>query len=61
MHTEQVIKRLKELELISPDALPLILLPNGDGTYTAYDQHHKGQVYTEEQMQKHDGPLIIWD
>lgn len=61
MRTEQVIKRLCELELIQPDTLPMILLSNGDGTYTAEDQHHKGEVYTEEDLRRYGGPVIIWD
>lgn len=61
MRTEQVIKRLKELELIQDEAPVLLLIPNEDGTYTAEDQHHKGQVYTEDQMRSYGGPVIIWD
>jgi len=61
MRTEQIIKRLEELEAAGEMETVLILFPNEDGTYTAQDQHHQGQVYTEESKNKHKGPVIIWD
>ena len=61
MHTEQVIKRLKELEMVQDEGSILILFPNDDGTYTAEDQYHKGKIYTEEEKNKHGGTVIIWD
>ena len=57
------VKRVEDLEKIfTGDDLPLILLPNeDDGTYTAYDQHHKGRIYDKERIKRHKGPCIIWD
>ena len=57
------LKRVEDLEKIfTGDDLPLILLPNEhDGTYTAYDQHHKGRIYDQEGIKRHKGPCIIWD
>lgn len=55
------VKRVEDLEKIfTGDDLPLILMPNEDGTFTAYDQHHKGRIYDQERIKSHKGPCIIW-
>lgn len=60
MRTEQIIKRLEELEAAGEMETVLLLLPKDDGTYEAIDQHHTGKIYTEESMKKHNGPVIVW-
>lgn len=57
----QIIERLKKLELIQNDTAVLVLQPNDDGTYSAVDEAHKGLTLTEEAMHNYGGPVIIWD
>ena len=61
MRTEQILKRLEELERAGQMETVLLLIPNEDGTFTACDQHHQGQIYTKETMKKHSGPVVVWD
>lgn len=57
----EIIERLKRLELIHGDAAVLVVRPNEDGTYVAVDEAHKGQTFTDYEMKRYGGPIIIWD
>lgn len=61
MRSKETLARLSRLEqTINPETV-LIVVPNDDGTYTGWDQHHKGEKFTKAKMNTHNGPVIIWD
>ena len=61
MHTDQILKKLSELEAAGQLETVLLLVPLDDGCYEAVDQHHKGQIFTEATKDQHKGVVLIWD
>lgn len=57
----RIENRLRTLEQAHGKPPVLIVVPDADGTYTGEDQHHKGQVFTEAQVKRYGGPVIVWD